>query len=227
MIELDAFLADQTLSRTSALASYFPVGQRAGPRQRTLRKTVYTVSIGAVVLSMVLVVALSGLVMAGEIDEDHGHDKQIEELAERLSIDQPTWSVFAPNPRTTDRYYVFSAETIDGDKVDVFNERELTYTRPHDELQNQHDVYRERFYMNSIRRGDENSEINQQFAGYLCERWEEEHGTALTNLNKWYVNEYITEETIIDHERRDRSAFRIGQFSCDDSQPTVVQRPEL
>lgn len=214
------------LSRLERVADRVPRLQFGGERMRTLRAHSYTVVMVILVLSMGLVGGTNGLQYAGMVDEEEQYDDQIRTVATALSIDQPSWSVFAPNPRTTDRYYVFPARTADGQLVDAFNEREFTYDRPHDELQRQHDTYRQRFYMNSIRRASDDAVIVQEFTRHLCERWQEEHDTELTHLNMRYVNEDITRESVDDPTVRDRSVFRISLQTCDDgAEPTVLAWP--
>ena len=110
-----------------------------------------------VVIFMIGLFVLPAFAMAAEgpyLEENPLPDENpIEDATEALSVTQPPWGIFAgPGPRSVDRYYVFPAETADGDVFDIYNERPMTYDRPGQELQHQHDAYRKRFYMNSIRR---------------------------------------------------------------------------
>lgn len=148
---------------------------------------------------------------------------EIRSVQNSLRIRQPDWTVFAPTPRTTDRYYVFPAVTADGEKLDVYNERNLTFERPGKDLQTQHDTYRERFYMNSIRRGTANTQ--ELLAEHLCETWPEEHGQELTHINFHVVEEDVTMETIDDPSERDRWKRLVYQHGCGDHEPRTITVP--
>ena len=151
---------------------------------------------------------------------------------ENFAVDQPPWSIFAPNPRTTDRYYVFPALTEDGEKLDVYNERPLTFERPGQELQQQHDAYRERFYMNSIRRGHGGGLANELLAEHICETWPEEHGEELTHVNMYEVTESVTMDTIDDPEERSQTVRPANNnqnhayHTCGDDVPREIEVPE-
>jgi hypothetical protein len=90
---------------------------------------VYDVFISVIVITVVLVAVVSLAQIGGVVEEDLDHDREIENVATGLAIDQPNWTVFAPTPRTTDRYYVFPAETTEGELIDVYNHRPLSYDR--------------------------------------------------------------------------------------------------
>ncbi len=217
----------QSLRRVEVVAEAVPRLRLDDDRLRQAKAVTYTFTIAVLLLSMGFIAGTNGFQHAGVVDDDTQYDGEIRTVANSLSIDQPNWSVFAPSPRTTDRYYVFTAQTEEGELVDAFNDRELSYERPYDELQKQHDTYRQRFYMNSIRRADDDARIVQLFADHVCERYEDEHGVALTDINMWYVNEDITEETIDDPTERDQTAFRIAEHSCGDHEPELLEWPDF
>ena len=183
-----------------------------------------------VTLTVVLMVAVVAVLVAPAVaiapiadDTDGTHDS-IDSTVNALSIDQPSWSVFAPTPRTTDRYYVVTGMTADGEEYDLFNDRELAYDRPYDELQKQHGTYRERFYMNSVRRAGNNDPVSDPFAEHLCETAQED-GLNVTHLQMFTVTEDITMETLDDHEDRDRSYSRFYLGGCGDNNPRDVTQP--
>jgi hypothetical protein len=194
----------------------------AGPVERA-KAPILTVVLVVAVVSVLIVPTLSLLPVAGFLDEDDGAGERIDDATAILGVDQPEWSVFAPSPRTTDRYYVFPAVTESGDRVDAYNERPLTYDRPHDELQRQFGTYRERFYMNSVRDGDAAAVA---LAEHLCETWEEDHGEGLTHVNMYYVAEDVTLETIDDPADRDREIHPIYYHACDGGDPIGIDPPE-
>ena len=152
-------------------------------------------------------------------------DNPVENVLDEWNVGQPVWSIFAgPGPRNGDRYYVFPAQTTDGQVFDAYNERPLTYERPGDELQKQHDVYRMRFYMNSIRRQPHTP--NDLLADWYCDEWAAEKGVELEYINMYTVREHITLETIDDPENRDRRIDLISRHSCTDAAPIDIDPPD-
>ena len=205
----------RTRSRCERFASWLPAFRLLPPRYAPLKRAVRTTAIGAILLALGVVTLVFALNF-GAIVTDDGYDQralnqavseapvgaQIHSAAERVSITQPEWSVFAPHPRTTDRYYVFGATTVDGDRIDVFNDRPFTWDRPHDgQLQRQHDTYRERFFMNSIRRSNPGDELLANFGTHLCEQYAE-RGIELEHISMFEITERITAETIGNPEDR-------------------------
>jgi len=61
-----------------------------------------------------LLVIAGGLSAVGALDEETP-SAEVDAAASGLVSFQSDWSIFAPNPRTTDRYYVFPARTESGD----------------------------------------------------------------------------------------------------------------
>ncbi len=214
-------------------------------RIRRLRSGVYTATLGIVVVTIVLVsaaflfqigtaVAADDQQPAEETIDDvlvDGLDgiaglQHVETVAESAGIDQPVaWGIFA-QPRTEDRYYVFPTRTAEGNLVDAYNERTLTYERPYDRLQRQHGTYRERFYMNSVRRGGQyGNDVPRHLAEHVCEQWADEHGTELTHVNMYMISEEITRETMDRPSERDRTYLEIYRHGCGDHDPTEIHPP--
>ena len=164
----------------------------------------------------------------GEVPDPYDH---VYDPFPNVGVSQPTWTVFAPTPRTTDRYYVFPARTADGEYLDVYNDgRELTYDRPHEMggLHNQYGSYRERFYMNTIRRDGEVGGAPPQLAEYLCETYEEEHGIELTHINMYAISEPIADWDAIDEpENRERRSSAIYAHGCGDHRPEEFHPPDF
>ena len=209
------------------LASALPALRFDSERQLRARQYVYSAAIGVLVVCVVLSTGLGALSGAGVFDERSATEQHIDDTAAMVGVDQPDWSVFAPTPRTTDRYYVFPAQTADGDTYDVYNERELTYDRPYDELQRQHSAYRERFYMNSVRRADgEDGDAAAILADHLCTTWPEERGVELTHINMYVVTENVTMETIDAPDERERNAYLMHRHTCGDDEPTYIDIPD-
>ncbi len=190
-----------------------------------LKTGVYTVGFGAVVVALALVVGVflfnAGAVVDGGYDQ-HQLNHEVQEVAggeyiytvaRGLGVRQPEWSVFAPHPRTNDRYYVFGARTTDGDRVDVFNDRAFTWDRP-EPLQAQHDTYRQRFFMNSIRRGSAGGELTRQFGEHICTTYAEKYDIELSHISMFEVTEDITPETITDPTDRETDRDHFYRHHC-------------
>ncbi|MFC4436155.1 MULTISPECIES: HTTM domain-containing protein [Natrialbaceae] len=196
-------------------------------RQRRARQATYSAGIGVIVISTALFTTLS-FAPIGVVDKETVVEERIEGTAQQFSIDQPDWSVFAPTPRTTDGYYVFPAQTADGDVIDVYNGRAaVSYDRPYDELQKQYGTYRERFYMNSVRRGGYHgiNDAPEKLAEYICTAWENERGSELTHVNMYRVTENVEMNTTASPADRERQTGLVYQYGCDGNEPTEIQPP--
>lgn len=187
-----------------------------------LRTTVYTFFVSLIVITIVLVVLLNGLQFAGVVSDDANHDRQVQRVAGVFDVDQPSWRLFAPNPATYDRYYVFAARTDEGRTLDIFHDRNMTWERPDEPLHHQFDTYRERFYMNSIRSSGRSGNLSRALAAHLCENWEGPNGERLTHLNMWVVNQDVTMDTLGDPDERDRRKQLIFRHGCGDRDKIIV-----
>jgi hypothetical protein len=145
-----------------------------------------------------------------------GLEQRTGDAAAKIGIRQSQWTVFAPNPRTIDRYYVFPARTSDGEIIDIYNDRPVTFDRPYQQLQRQYGTYRERFYMNSVRRGGQTGGIPAALADYLCAYWMESRGVEITQINMYVVTEYVTRDTIADPAQRRSDISLIYTHGCGD-----------
>ncbi|MFP8957216.1 HTTM domain-containing protein [Natrialbaceae archaeon A-CW3] len=222
-------------ARLRATARSVPNPRVTSPQIRQYRSITYTATMAVIVVTILFVTVVIAAQSVATV-ADHDGEQPIEEVidemlvetlhettgvrevntvASSLGIDQPIgWGVFAPEPRTVDRYYVFAAVTEDGEYVDVYNDRPLTYDRPYDELQNQYGTYRERFYMNSVRRGGYHTDTAAMLADHHCTRWASENDDELVQINMYIVSEQVTHETISDPEGRDRQYRQFYRHSC-------------
>lgn len=189
----------------------------------TVREPIYVFFVAVVIISVVLLATFNGLQLLGVVGDDLGHDEQIEDAASVFNVDQPDFSIFAPNPGTNDRWYIFPARTESGEIVDVYNERPMTWDRPGDQLQHQYDGYRERFYMNSIRRGT--GDLRLFLAEYLCDNWVSEDGEGLTHVNMWVIRESIDFDSLNDPDERDIYRSRLYTHGCDGNDPVTQLAP--
>ena len=214
-------------ARGRRLASVLPAF-RVVPQPYAAASTAVTTGVGVAVLAALGVVAVVFVFNAGAVVTDGGYDQRAlndavadhpagtyaHSAAESVGITQPEWSVFAPQPRTTDRYYVFGARTADGERLDVFNDRPFTWDRPHDgKLQRQHDTYRSRFFMNSVRRSEPGDALLVNLGDHICRSYRE-RGTELTHISMFEVTERITAETITAPADRDTEREHIYRHTC-------------
>jgi len=228
-------------SHAIAAAQAVPNLQLTHSRVQQIRTITYKSTMVVILIALGISVALllpeASVLVESDIDEDYDPEDnivesavgaQIHTVAERLNIDQPPWSIFAgPGPRTTDRYYVFPAKTADGQQLDIYNDRELSFERPGQELQKQHGSYRERFYMNSIRRAGSVGEAPDHLVSHLCERAPEKYGVELTHINIYEITEQVTRDTIDDPENRSRESNLRSRHSCGDQELIHIGHPEF
>ena len=189
-------------------------------------RTAFTIVLVIAFVSIMVLPAASLVEETPVVDTDHDPAQHVDDTLRIIGVNQPPWTVFAPNPRTVDRYYVFPALTTEGDRYDVYNDRELTFERPHDELQKQYGTYRERFYMNSVRRAGSHGEASRMLAVHLCDTWTDEDGAELTHVNMYVVTERVTQGTIDDQSERDRDVDLIYRHGCGDNSPRVIEPPD-
>ncbi len=214
------------------IAHAAPERRVPGETQREVRAQMYTLSV-VTIAAVVVLFTIGSYVPAAALgpaapafDDDSPHKQQIEETANTFDIDQPTWTIFAPTPGTHDRYHVFVAETENGELLDVYNDRALTFDRPYDGLQKQYDTYRERFYMNSIRRAGTGSTTMELLGDYICDRYQEEHDITLTQINVYSVTERAEMDPLDDPDERRTWTQDHHAHACGDEQPEWIDLPE-
>jgi hypothetical protein len=152
-------------------------------------------------------------------------EERLDNEFRKIGARQSQWTVFAPSPRTTDRYYVFAARTGDGELYDAYNDRPFTFERPYDELQNIYGNYRERFYMNSVRRAGQAGGPPVYLANWYCREYAD-RGMVFTHINMYVINERVTRETIDDHQNRERWGEFMSAHGCGGYSPTEFDLPE-
>jgi len=193
------------------------------------RKYTHTVLLSLVVLSVTVFVVFSFTPVDGvtgvSLDDDISGVAKTFGISQS-GVDEGTWEIFAPDPGTTDVYYVFPAETRDGDSVDMYNERAVSYSRPYESLQKQYDTYRERFYMGRVvtdaRRGFELG-LPIPLAQYFCDS--DRHGELL-RLNMYVVQEEVTVDTVGTPAEREKEISRIYMHGCGNNEPELIEPPE-
>ena len=224
---------DDTRGRLAEIASRVPrpvssVPSRASAAVRSRFPAPLASHAGVVILVCAvttLIVVAGGLSAVGLLDEGTP-EEEIDTAKSGLVAFQSDWSIFAPTPRTTDRYYVFPARTESGELIDAYADRPLSFDRPHDPLQRQHATYRERFYTSSLR-GEDGALVAEHLGIYLCETGHTASGESITHIEFYVVEETITRATIDDPAGRDRSVHLLHRHGCEDAEPVAVASPSM
>lgn len=197
------------------------------------RETAYQFALLFVVAVIAVSLAFSGAAVAGLGEHTNQNmEGQVQHMAATLNVDQPDWSIFAPTPGTTDRYYVFPARTESGDIVDVYSGREdvsdgeFDWEPAFESLEQQYGTYRERFLMNSVRRDNSSREASlaASYAAYLCENWETSDGESLTHISMWQVVQGVDYNTLGEPAERDAQHLTMHRFGCGDRDGDVLVR---
>jgi hypothetical protein len=154
-----------------------------------------------------------------------GVERQTTQVASAFAVNQPPWTIFAPTPRTRDYSFVFPARTGNGEILDVFNERPLSFDRSSERLRHQYRHYRERFYMGHIQSHDEYGSVAPALAEHLCEHWSSDGDGSLTQINMYVIYEPVTMETISRPHERERHPELLYMHDCNGDQPVEIASP--
>jgi len=106
------------------------------------------------------------------------------------SVADPTeqrWDMFAPEPRSTDGWYVVPGRLESGGRVDAFQRSPVRWERPPD-VADAYPNHRWLVYLLDLQRPG-NEALRPQFADYLCRRWNEGHEDDLTTVTVYYVEQ--------------------------------------
>jgi len=211
-------------SRLSALAVRVPYWRLPFDLERRLFRNPQKTALAVGVALLGLFVLVSLLAVGGLVADDVDPAETAEQGVVGFVDHQTEWSIFAPNPRTTDRYYVFPAETESGERLDLYNDRPLTYDRPDGSLHHQYETYRERFYMNSVRAA-EPPDTPAVLADSICAEENADREDEITHVNMYVVEEDVTWETIADPADRERETSMLYAHGCGDAEPTEISPP--
>ena len=95
----------------------------------------------------------------------------------------PRWSMFAPHPTGTDRWFVAPASRNAGGRVDALDGAAVEWEPP-DHVANTYSSARTRKYMSNLRYDDR---LQRSFADYLCDRWNRTRDTTLRTVSVYAV----------------------------------------
>jgi hypothetical protein len=145
----------------------------------------------------------------------------VEEYKETFGIDQPEWSIFAPNTSVTDTWIIVAVETTTGERSDVLNDRPLSFERP-DRLSAQWHTYRERFYWEEL----EHRAIGDHYRDSVCQRGSQSGNTdPVAHITVYEVREDIdpdNPETFSHPELRSKDVDVLYVGACDGRTPVIV-----
>jgi hypothetical protein len=133
------------------------------------------VALGVLVL-LVNAQALGALTLPDETDP----------VVTATGVDQ-RWNMFAPNPLQSDGWYVVPGELENGTTVDALHGGEVTWERPPD-LAATYPNARWRKYESNLQR-DGYAGHRDDFATYLCSRWNRNHDVRLETVTLVYMEQ--------------------------------------
>ncbi|PSQ41179.1 hypothetical protein BRD07_05885 [Halobacteriales archaeon QS_9_68_42] len=116
-----------------------------------------------------------------------------------------SWKLFAPNPPTTDGYFVVRGSLSSGETVDLYPHADTADEPPPDTAAT-YPTARWRKYLSEARR---NEAVRRQFADYLCRRGVDGHDAAVERLTMAYVQESVRLDEPNTVER-----IALGRYDC-------------
>jgi len=103
--------------------------------------------------------------------------------------EQHRWDMFAPEPRTTDGWYVVDGRLASGDRVDARYGGDVTFERP-PELAATFPSHRWFVYLLDLQR-PAYADLRPAFADYVCRQWNADHEDTLVRVTVYFVAEPV------------------------------------
>ncbi|MGA9401166.1 hypothetical protein [Haladaptatus sp.] len=97
------------------------------------------------------------------------------------------WSMFAPEPRQTDGWYVVPGTLESGTHVDAFHRSAVRWSRPSGGSVG-FPSHRWLVYLLDLQRPGYES-LRPEFTDYVCQRWNRNHEDDLVNVSVYYVRQ--------------------------------------
>lgn len=172
-----------------------------------------------------LLVTVTGFVAAGDgplpanSEQVAAVDDPAEAASDALYIWQSSWGMHS-DPSTLDRYYVFAAETTDGEFLDLQNDRPLQFQRPSESLSGQYESHRHRKFLSEVQSDDE-GELTAAFADSLCEESAQDEEIAYVNL--YVVVESFDRDSLTNLDDRDRFFHHIDTHACTGEEAMLLE----
>lgn len=111
---------------------------------------------------------------------------RVEPAVHATQIDQ-RWSLFAPDPLSTDGWYVAPAYLANGSRIDAYYQRQVEWDRPPD-IADTYPNMRWRKYLTNLWRSSYAGH-RPYFAEYLCQRWNRQHDTRMVNVTLYFMEQ--------------------------------------
>jgi hypothetical protein len=110
-----------------------------------------------------------------------------EAVESNVDPEQFRWNMFAPAPMNVDGWFVVPGRLESGERVDAFRRAPVDWDKPA-EVDRTYPSARWRKYLQDVRwSGD--TELQREFASYLCHRWNGTHEDDLERLTVSYVQQ--------------------------------------
>ena len=110
-------------------------------------------------------------------------------VSESVDPGEYRWDMFAPEPRTTDGWYVVPGELASGERVDVFHRRAVRWDEPPNVAGSYRNVRWFKYMMDL--RAPANAPVRPAFADYLCRRWNATRDVGVERLGLYYVEQPV------------------------------------
>ena len=130
-------------------------------------------------VSVLVAVCLVTVLVTNAVAMGYVETEATEQVEEYIGY---KWSLFAPYPPTTDRWYVFRGETASGEAVDPL--RLSPYKK--DLRPDPYPNARWRKYLGAVR-GSDDDRIKTALVGYLCQRWDRRKDDTVTGVDGYFI----------------------------------------
>jgi hypothetical protein len=107
-------------------------------------------------------------------------------VIDTVGIDQ-SWQMFAPNPLSTEVWYVTPGVLTNGSTVDIYRGGTVNFSRP-TRVDRTYRTARWRKYLGNVRTVD-NEHHRSYYADYLCDRWNRSHATGVRQVAVYAVKQ--------------------------------------
>jgi len=140
-------------------------------------------AVGAVALCFVVLVVVSNAqaIGVGEVPAD------AEPVLEVTQTEQH-WRMFAPDPLSTDGWFVVPGNLTNGTTVDVFADSRVDWDRP-PSIDAEYPTARWRKYLRNVWSSN-NRDHRSYFSHYLCGRWNRSHETDVESIGLYYMAQH-------------------------------------
>ncbi|WP_227130796.1 HTTM domain-containing protein [Halorubellus salinus] len=105
-------------------------------------------------------------------------------VTDTVDPEERRWDMFAPEPRSTDGWYVTVGTTTAGDRVDAY--AGTVSTAAPGDVDATYPSHRWYIYLTTLRERPPPG-LRDRFAHYLCERWTRRHASTLGSVNVTFV----------------------------------------